>query len=55
MVDNEANTDVGGHSQLQAFESHTGLRMPFVQKVARISNEGGGATVFGVAKGRFPI
>lgn len=55
MVDNGANTDVVGLAQLRAFESHTGLAMPFRRQSAKISNAGGSSIVVGKAVGRFPL
>lgn len=55
MVDNGANTDVVGLAQLRAFETHTGLAMPFRRTTAKITNAGGSSIVIGQAVGRFPL
>lgn len=55
MVDNGANTDVVGESQLRAFENHTGFSVPYVQKAQQISNAGGTSPVVGIATARFPL
>lgn len=55
MVDNGANTDVVGLAQLRAFETHTGLAMPFRRQTAKINNAGGSSVVVGQAVGRFPL
>lgn len=55
MVDNGANTDVVGLSQLRAFETHKGLTMPFRRQTARINNAGGSSFVVGKAVDHFPL